>query len=248
MPRFFNLLCVLRKRQSGILKHVPPPIMLRKTSVCIRNQFQSLLSETKSSRTSLPYGLLSKRCCVNAQHSLKYEDIPGHFEIKMEESIRCFADTVNFFDEQYSIAQKFSPSAPMVKFNALGTPSVILLSHDLVQQWQAAELRGQTRRAFPPHLERLFGKMSAIKGKSHLDWRKKASAPFKPVEIDKYTKIVQDAAQRIVLDGIAKRSQETGEAIEVYPAAQRFAFGVGVKFVLGPYITEKEIDYAFSVC
>ena len=75
-----------------------------------------------------------------------FENMPGDFEMRMEEQSRMAADTVNFFNEKYAVAHQFNPKSPMIKFNAMGIPSVILFSHDLVKDWQAYELAGQTKR------------------------------------------------------------------------------------------------------
>ena len=80
-----------------------------------------------------------------------------------------------------------------------------------------------------------------------MEWRKKANPSFRPMAIDKLTPIVQDMAQRIVLDGIVRENKRTEQSVELYTAAQRFAFNIGAKFVLGPYINEEEMDYAFEV-
>jgi len=174
--------------------------------------------------------------------------MPGSLEMDMAGLMELVGDPMAFCNGKYAVAQQFNPKAPMIKTNVMGVPSVILFSHDLVKQSQGYELRGQTKRVIHPIIAKAIGRnVQDLDGGSwHMEWRKGINPAFKPLDIDKLTPIVQDMAQRVVLEGIAKLNRDTGDSVRLYTAAQRFAFNISAKFVLGPYITEQEMDYAFQ--
>jgi len=175
-------------------------------------------------------------------------DLPGHFEMIKQEQIRLGVDPIDFYNEKYEEAKKHNPDRPMIKMNAVGVPSVGLFSHDLVQQFQGYELRGQTRRVFAPHLAKLFGKsVDDMYGRKHLNWRAKASKGFKPTFIDQYAPFIQETASSILLDGIHRENVRTGEYVHFLWEAKRFAFMIGIKFVYGPLLSEEEKWTTFPI-
>ena len=117
----------------------------------------------------------------------------------------------------------------MIKVNSFGIPTIYLFSHDLVKQYQEYELRGQPQRCFPPILHKLLGKTSEdAYGRVHVEWRKKAIKSFKPEIVNQYTPFIQQAANDIVLSGIAEETQKTGKSIYFCELAKQFAFQIGV--------------------
>merc|ERR1719361_1319886 len=136
-----------------------------------RSQCKSIV-RTSVSRRQVSTALLSKRYTATSSPQLNFENIPGDFEFRMEDVFQLFADPMGYYNPRYELAKAFNPTSPMCKVNALGIPAVILFSHDLVKTFQEAELRGQTRRQFPPHAEKLFGLTSNMKGKIHMNWKK----------------------------------------------------------------------------
>jgi len=173
--------------------------------------------------------------------------LPGDYEMNQEE-IKRWATPVDLFEEKYKIAKQFDPSSSMMKMNAFGVPVIVLFSHDLVKQWQQYELKGQTRRPNVPIFEKLVGNNFAdLYGAKHLEWRKKTAKSFKPHIIDQYTPFIQKAASDIVLQGISNTSKESGEYVYFCQEAKRFAFEIGIKFVMGPLINAEERDHLFSI-
>ena len=85
-------------------------------------------------------------------------------------------------------------------------------------------------------------------GKVHVEWRKKAIKSFKPDIVDQYTPFIQQSANDIVLSGIAEQSQKSGKHISLCEWAKKFAFEIGVKFVMGPLLNTNERNEAFPVC
>ena len=123
------------------------------------------------------------------------DSLPGSFDFCQEANVRLATDEINFLNEQYEIAKQFDSQSPMFKFNALGTPSVILFSHVLVHQWQQHELQGKTKRLLPPHWIKLVGRITErMYGPQHSVWRSKVAKSFKPNTVDQYTPFIQKAA------------------------------------------------------
>ena len=177
------------------------------------------------------------------------DELPGDYTFDEDEQIRIAVDGIKLFEEKYQTAKDNDPTSPMIKMNGQGLPGVALFSHDIVKQWQQYELQGKTKRWFPPHFERLLGKVIAeLYGAQHLEWRKKAAKAFKPHIIDQYTPFIQQAATEIVLEGLSNKSHQTGESIYFCSAAKRFAFEIGATFVCGPLVDQKERDEIFEVC
>ena len=73
-------------------------------------------------------------------------------------------------------------------------------------------------------------------GDAHLKWRKKAIKSFKPDIVDQYAPFIQKTANNILLSGIAEQSQKTGQYIYFCTLAKRFAFEIGMKFIMGPLL------------
>ena len=150
-----------------------------------------------------------------------FEDLPGRFKTNKREQIRLAVDPVGFFNDKYEEAKKHDPQRPMIKLNTAGVESVGLFSHDLVRQFQGYELRGQTQRVFPSHLTKLFGKSAGdMQGQTHLNWRAKANKGFKPDYIDQYAPFVQKSVESILLDGIHRENQRTGDYVLGTPRAR----------------------------
>ena len=176
------------------------------------------------------------------------DNLPGNFDSNEEETKRLYADSVNLLNEKYEIAKAYDPKSPMMKMNAFGFPSIILFSHDLVKKWQEYELRGQTKRCFPPTVAQLFGKWSEdLYGRAHGQWRKKAMKSFKPAIIDQYTPFIQQTANEIVLSGIADITQINDKSVYFCQFAKQFTFEIGAKFVIGPLLSAQERKSLFEV-
>ena len=176
------------------------------------------------------------------------DNLPGHYDLIQEEQINLFTDSINFFEEKYKIAKQFDKNSPMFKINSFGVPSVVLLSHDLVKQWQEYELRGQTQRIILPQFEKLFGKWFVdMYGRSHMNWRKNATGAFKPEIIDQYTPFIQKCANDIMLSGIADITQKTGKSTYFCRLSKRFAYEIGTKFVYGSLLNPQERNDMFEV-
>ena len=177
-----------------------------------------------------------------------FQDLPGHFNMIKQDQIRLGVDPIEFYNEKYEEAKQHHPRQPIIKMNVMGVHSVGLFSHKLVRQFQGYELRGQTRRIFAPHLEKLFGKsVEDMYGKAHLKWRANASKGFKPNIIDQYTPFIQRAAESILLEGIYRENQRTGDYVHFLWEAKRFAFVIGIKFVYGPLLSDGERDSIFPI-
>ena len=209
---------------------------------------------TKYKYIKTPIGLTHcvKRCStsISIEKRKSIDILPGDYEMNQEETkLLATQDSVELFEQKYNIAKQFDPHSPMIKMNAFGVPAIILFSHDLVKQWQQYELQGQTRRPNIPIFEKLVGSNFAdLYGAKHLEWRKKTAKSFKPHIIDQYTPFIQKSAGDIVLKGISNTSQESGEFVYFCQEAKRFAFEIGIKFVMGPLINTEERAHLFSVC
>ena len=159
-------------------------------------------------------------------------------------------DGYNFFEEKYKIAKTHNPNSPMMKINALGSSSIILFSHDLVKQWQHYELKGEIKRIFFPFVKDLlrWASLDSMNGPQHLEWRKKAKIPFKPQEINQLSSCIQESAENVLLRGIYDEHETNNDYIYFTNKAKKFAFEVGIKYVLGPLVKDDEIDSLYDVC
>lgn len=191
--------------------------------------------------------LYSSNASISTLKSM--DDIPGDFEpLNQTDTIRLFTDSLNILNEKYEIAKKFDDKSPMIKMHAFDLPQIILFSHDLVKAYQQYELMGKTQRSIPDIFIELLGKaFGDMQGKNHLDWRKKAMKSFKPDIVDQYTPFIQKSANDVVLSGIAEESAKTGDYVYFCELAKKFAFQIGIKFMLGPLLNSKEIDELFEV-
>lgn len=118
------------------------------------------------------------RSFAEAQCQLKSLDsLPGSFDLAPDsEVIREWTDAVMFYDEALQTAKQHDAASPMYKMNLRGIPSVALLDHNLVKQWNQYELQGQAQRFFPPIFSQAFGRpFGDMAGKEHSQWKKKVT-------------------------------------------------------------------------
>jgi len=182
---------------------------------------------------------------MSSTQPLSFDDLPFQ-SFTPEEAGGALFDPMPFFNEQYAKAQ--AAGSQMARVEMFGGQNVILFSHDLVKQWQAAEIRGQTKRTIPPGLDKLTGKAFAdMYGRDHAEWKKKAMRSFKPAMLDAYIPSIQRSADEVVLQGIASEAQQTGEAVQFNPSAKRFAYNIASDFVWGPLINELERPVTYEL-
>jgi len=174
------------------------------------------------------------------------DSIPGVWgeNLSPDEMQRFAEDPLSFFNEKYEIAKGVDPESPMFKMH-LQREGLLLLSHDLVAQWQRLELSGRVRRSLPDFLINLLGRpFHEMNGPKHLAWRKKAMPAFKPNMIDVFAPFIQRSAQNMMLENIARECAD-GQSVSFNPLARRFAFEIGMQFIFGPLLSKNDRDYLF---
>ena len=192
---------------------LPSLLKFRTIRRCISRAILSAYTRSKITQPFVPI-----RCTSSSASPTKsIDELPGSFEYDQVELVRSITDIPNYWEEKYEIAKQYNPKSPMFKMNSYGIPSIALFSHDLVKLYQQYELKGQTRRIFPPNI-RLLSPKSTVElwGPKHTEWRSKAAKAFKPNVIDQYTSFIQQSANQIVLEGISDITQQTGITVLAY--------------------------------
>merc|ERR1719189_246942 len=176
------------------------------------------------------------------------DNIPGVWgqDMAPEEMGGLLTDPFAWFNEKYEIAKAVDPESPMFKV-CFGSDALLLLSHDLVSQWQKYELNGQTKRVMPEAVSKLIGPVfHDMAGPKHMAWKKKAMSAFRPKMIDEFAPFIQESATNMMLENVSKKCAE-GQSVSFNPLARRFAFEIGMQFIFGPLLDKEERDYLFNL-
>ena len=85
---------------------------------------------------------MRRRMMTDSKCQRSFEDIPGDLDpLPQEDFVKVLTDSVNYFNDKYSITEQHGLSSPIMKTKGFdGVDSVVLLSHDAVKQWQQYEL------------------------------------------------------------------------------------------------------------